>query len=164
MKISKLILTAAAVALTTVFAGCSSNPETPTPDNPSSKTYTVTFNSNGGSAVDPQSVAEGELATEPAAPTRTDYVFAGWFTDDGNFTDQWDLAARTVSADITLYAEWTAVDVTPDVGAGVSINGVVWAECNVDALDTFADAPEKPGKFYKWNTKKAWAATGDVTN
>ena len=42
--------------------------------------YTVTFDSNGGSAVADQSVAFEELASEPTAPTRTGYDFSGWFS------------------------------------------------------------------------------------
>ena len=44
---------------------------------------------------------------------------------------------------------------------GTVINGVIWATRNVAAPGTFADAPEDAGMFYKWNSKKAWAATGD---
>lgn len=45
---------------------------------------------------------------------------------------------------------------------GVTINGVAWAECNVDAPGTFAAKPEDTGMFYQWNSKKAWPAVGDV--
>jgi len=43
--------------------------------------YTVTFNSNGGSAVASQTVNEGDDATKPADPTQTGYVFAGWYEE-----------------------------------------------------------------------------------
>jgi len=46
---------------------------------------------------------------------------------------------------------------------GVVINGVKWATRNVDAPGTFAAKPEDPGKFYQWNRKTAWPATGNVT-
>ena len=52
------------------------------------------------------------------------------------------------------------VNVIPADGA--FINGVIWATCNVDAFRKFAAAPESSGKFYQWNRKTAWAATGDV--
>jgi len=158
MKKSRFILAAAAIALMAAFAGCGKS-DGGSPDNPTPKTFTVTFVSNGGSEVAPQSVAEGELATEPTAPSRSNYVFAGWFIDDSNFTDKWDFATRTVSTDVTLYAKWTVV-VPAD---GVMINGVVWAKCNVDAFGTFAAAPDASGMFYQWNRPKAWPATGAVT-
>jgi uncharacterized protein (TIGR02145 family) len=46
---------------------------------------------------------------------------------------------------------------------GVLINGVVWAQYNVDAPGTFAATPQAAGKFYKWNINTAWATTGDVS-
>ncbi|GHT38879.1 hypothetical protein AGMMS49965_03480 [Bacteroidia bacterium] len=46
----------------------------------------------------------------------------------------------------------------------VVINGVTWATCNVDAPGTFAATPDAPGKLYQWNRKKAWAATGTVSD
>ncbi len=46
---------------------------------------------------------------------------------------------------------------------GVLINGLVWATCNVDAVGTFAAAPEAMGMFYQWNRNVAWATTGTVT-
>jgi len=135
---------------------------------PSNLSFTVTFVSNGGSAIEAQTVVHGGRVIDPTAPTREGYAFAGWFTDDGNFTDSWNFAIRTVGADMTLYAKWTVFDVTPDPGArvsidGATINGVVWAGRNVDAFGTFAAAPESPGMFYQWNRPKAWPATGDVT-
>ena len=50
------------------------------------------------------------------------------------------------------------------VNEGVVINGVKWATCNVAAPGTFTAKPEDAGMFYQWNRKKAWSATGDVTN
>jgi len=46
----------------------------------------------------------------------------------------------------------------------VLINGVRWAECNVDAPGTFAASPQALGMFYKWGTKIGWSATGDPTS
>jgi|GEM_PF-5264960 len=43
-----------------------------------------------------------------------------------------------------------------------TINGVTWAECNVDAFGTFAAAPEDYGCFYQWNRPKAWPSTGEA--
>jgi uncharacterized repeat protein (TIGR02543 family) len=69
----------------------------------------VTFDSQGGSAVNAQTVDQGELVTEPAAPTKTDYTFAGWYKEPG-CTNPWDFDSDTVTADMTLYAKWTTTD------------------------------------------------------
>jgi uncharacterized repeat protein (TIGR02543 family) len=69
-------------------------------------TYTVTFNSEGGSAVDPQSVAYGGKVTEPTAPTKDGFTFGGWYKEEA-CTTPWDFANDTVTMDTTLYAKWT---------------------------------------------------------
>ena len=41
--------------------------------------YTVTFNSNGGSGVPDQTVKYGGRATRPTNPTRSSYAFDYWY-------------------------------------------------------------------------------------
>jgi len=70
-------------------------------------TYTVTFNSNDGSAVAAQTVAVGGKATEPSpVPTKEGYIFDGWYTDNNTFRNKWNFAANTVTASITLFSKW----------------------------------------------------------
>lgn len=75
-------------------------------------TYTVTFESNGGSAVVAQVVEEGMTATEPEAPTMEGYAFAGWYAD-AELAEAYDFAA-TVHEDLTLYADWTIIPTRPE--------------------------------------------------
>ena len=70
-------------------------------------TYTVTFDSKGGSAVDSQLVIEGDFVLEPGDPTRSGYTFAGWFQESA-CNNPWDFASDTVTANRTLYADWDA--------------------------------------------------------
>ena len=85
------------------------------------KSYTVTFNANGGSTVTSQSVRYGATATKPADPTKTattttKYTFADWYSDSGLTTSfSFDTA---IKEDITLYAKWTETAVTPQKTAG----------------------------------------------
>ena len=70
--------------------------------------YTVTFDTNGGSAVDEQILKTGDPVTEPADPTKDGFIFDGWYADTG-LTEPADFTALTVAEeDITLYAKWTA--------------------------------------------------------
>ena len=71
-----------------------------------SSTWLVSFNSMGGSVVQSQSVADGELATEPAAPTKTGFTFGGWYSDL-DLTVAWDFSTDTVESDMMLYAKWS---------------------------------------------------------
>ena len=68
-------------------------------------THTVTFNTNGGSNVDPQTVAEGAKATKPTNPVREGYTFAGWFKET-TLDNEWNFDTDVVFAGITLYAKW----------------------------------------------------------
>lgn len=67
--------------------------------------YTVTFDSNGGNEVAPQTVKEGECATEPKMPFNPGYRFVSWYTDDETFEQEYDFTTP-VQADLTLYAKW----------------------------------------------------------
>ena len=72
---------------------------------PSGNTFVVTFDSQGGSDVAAQTVKEGEKAAEPTAPTRTDYIFTGWYTEAA-CENRYDFDTP-VTAPITLYAGWS---------------------------------------------------------
>lgn len=67
--------------------------------------HTVTFNSNGGSDV-PEQIRANAAATKPADPTRSGYVFAGWYTDEA-CTAAYDFT-QPVRDSVTLYAKWEA--------------------------------------------------------
>ena len=68
-------------------------------------TYTVTFNTNGGSTVAEQKINYNEKVKEPEAPTQTGYTFGGWYSD-ANFNTPWNFDTNTVSGNMTLYAKW----------------------------------------------------------
>ena len=63
-------------------------------------TYTVTFNSNGGSAVASQTV-EWNKSAMLTTPTKTGYNFLGWYLSDGN-----QYINQPITVDTTLNAEW----------------------------------------------------------
>lgn len=64
-------------------------------------TYTVTFDSDGGSEVETQTVQYGGTAAKPENPTRSGYTFEGWFLGGEKFN--FDTA---ITGDITLIAQW----------------------------------------------------------
>lgn len=68
--------------------------------------YTISFNTNGGSAVSPATVIAGNALTLPT-PTKSGYSFAGWYMDAG-LTNKISTATYTPAANTTLYAKWTA--------------------------------------------------------
>ena len=69
---------------------------------PEIKTYTVTFNSNGGSNVESQIVVENEKAFQPNNQTKEGYTFAGWYLGNTKYNFN-----NNVTSNITLTAKWT---------------------------------------------------------
>ena len=72
------------------------------------KKFTVTFNSDGGSKVDPIEVICDEELTMPANPTKDGYTFVRW--EDKNANPIYD-KAKLDCADIELKAIWEKVKV-----------------------------------------------------
>ncbi len=75
------------------------------------KRFTVTFDANGKDAELPasQRVKQGHPAIEPSAKPRcTGFTFVGWYKDAA-CTQAWNFAKDVVTADMTLYAKWSAV-------------------------------------------------------
>ena len=78
------------------------------------KEYTITFDSKGGSAVQPVKANAGAAITAPAAPTKAGFVFAGWYesTDGGvTLSDTEFSFAYMPARGFTLYAKWATADI-----------------------------------------------------
>ena len=80
--------------------------------------YTVTFDTNGGSKVNSQTVPYGETAKTPAIPAKTGYTFAGWYLEGEKFN-----FSTPVTKDMTLTAKWTAnqYTITFDTDGGSAV-------------------------------------------
>ena len=66
----------------------------------------VSFEENGGSAVEDAVVQIHDPVYDPGIPYKEGFVFDGWFTDK-NFTKKWDFDKDTVEDNMTLYAKWS---------------------------------------------------------
>lgn len=80
--------------------------------------FQVSFDTDGGSAVETQVLRYGDTVAEPEAPTKPGYEFAGWKVADTG--TGWNFALDTVSGSLTLVAQWTPaqiiVKLDPDGG------------------------------------------------
>ena len=76
--------------------------------------YTITFDSKGGSAVQPVKASAGAAITAPTDPTKDGFVFAGWYesTDGGTTLSDTAFSFSYMPARVfTLYAKWATADI-----------------------------------------------------
>ena len=64
--------------------------------------YVVTFDTDGGTAVESQKLYKNEAVVRPKAPVKEGFTFLTWITDKGDIYD----FTKPVTADITIYAKW----------------------------------------------------------
>jgi uncharacterized repeat protein (TIGR02543 family) len=96
-----------ALILAFIFNACDNE------NNQQSKTYVVTFNSNGGNPVpEQQTVDNGGKVTQPVALAKEGHVFGGWYKET-DFINKWDFSFDTVTENITLYAKWNPHIIVP---------------------------------------------------
>ena len=94
IKFAYIIVLASLVIFTVIMALVSCN----------EPQLTVTFDSNGGSSVENQSVSIGDKITEPSV-TRDGYELVGWCLDE----KAWSFSEDTVTEDIVLVAKWQGI-------------------------------------------------------
>lgn len=133
------------------------------------QTYTVAFDTNGGSAVDPVTVDAVSTVTKPADPTKSGYTFGGWYKDS-TLQTPWDFANGTVTADTTLYAKWTAnppapsyddPDPTYAVSAPAAENGKIAVSPKNASAGSTVTITVKPDSGYVLETISATDRNGN---
>lgn len=93
--------------------------------------HTVTFDSDGGSFIDSQSVKHGSTAVRPTNPVKTGYTFAGWQLDGTSFD-----FSTPIDADITLKAVYNQINVRRNRTYTVTNNQVTNAPAADDTNNT----------------------------
>ena len=106
--------------------------------------YWVTFDSNGGSAIDSQFVFDKISLNDQTTPTKPGYEFVGWY----NGTEKVENDA-TISSPMTLTAHWKATEVNYTVN--------YWQQKVTD--DKNATDAQKTYEYVSAETKKATTGT-----
>ena len=98
--------------------------------------YTVSYNTQGGSTVSGGNYSTGSSITLPAAPTRTGFTFAGWFTGTSGGTALGATYSPPSSGNVTLYAQWTPTLATtgPNNSEGQILLGLALALVTLGSL------------------------------
>ncbi len=112
MMLKKIaIITAVFLVFPLMLMACKNDADTVTTD---TVYYTVSFNSNGGSTVKPQTVASGGKVSLPITPEYTNFVFREWryegktwnFEYDTLPQAQYDEQEKEIYQETKLYAKW----------------------------------------------------------
>jgi uncharacterized repeat protein (TIGR02543 family) len=116
-------------------------------------TYTLTYDTQGGSAVASQTDIGGATITLAAAPTLANYTFTGWNTNSTGTGTNYSASSAFVmpSSATTLYAIWTinTVTLTFDANGGSSVNSITG---NIGSVLTAPASPTRVGySFTGWN-------------
>ncbi len=171
---AKLIYTLRALAMMAIMfvTSCSKGGEETTTKPPTKEqTYTITFNANEGEgSMTAQKVeAKKSTALTTNSFTRTDYSFSGWNSEaDGSGTSYADGAKVSLSANLTLYAQWIADAATTVNVESVSLNKPTLSlvEGKTATLTATVNPTNATNKDVSWkssNTAAATVADGVVT-
>ena len=124
--------------------------------------YTVTFNTNGGSAVSSMKATSGNSITLPT-PTKAGHTFGGWY-EDSALTKAVSGTTYKPTADVTLYAKWTASSVksytvTFNANGGKGAPSTQTKEENKELVLSTTKPTKEKYEFIGWNTKKDGTGT-----
>lgn len=72
-------------------------------------TYTVKFETYGGTEIEQQTVRRGYKLTSPQQPTKEGWIFGGWYTSP-ELEQRWNFDSDYPLGNITLYAHWIATE------------------------------------------------------
>ena len=112
------------------------------------KGHWITFESNGGSYVEPKFFVTSANTKEPTDPTKPGYAFAGWYNGKDQYT-----FGNTLTENIELKAHWTAQD-------GVKYTVIHWLENADDDGYSYEESETKTGTTGGQTNAKAKSYTG----
>lgn len=120
----------------------------------------VTFVTNGGTPILPQSVSHSSMIIEPLPPSRDGYKFFGWYTDI-ELTHAYDFQTPVTSS-MTLYAKWQSENATLsslNVGQGTLEPGFTPTELDYQ-VDVDPEVTSLDFSFSKAETSQTVSVTG----
>ncbi len=129
---------------TTIYAGWTTD------------SYTVTFDTNDGSVVNPQNITYQEPATEPEDPEKTGYTFQYWY--ENNAEVRYDFSTP-INGPKTLHAKWERISYSVEF----INNGVVYETTPVYYGETVSAPANNPSDATNSHNFAGWYADSDCT-
>ncbi len=145
-KISSIVLTDVSLNKTVIYNSKLGHTESGSKDLSScdiNVRSTVSFNSNGGTAVTSQYINYNAQAVIPEVPTKEGYALAGWYSDS-ELTTPYNFSTL-VTGDITLYGKW-----------------VIKQDLNQDGVVDVRDIAELSTRYNKKSGEADWKVIYDL--
>jgi uncharacterized repeat protein (TIGR02543 family) len=116
---------------------------------------TVAFATDSGSQVSSRTVIPGETVPEPAAPSKSGFLFDGWFKES-ECLNRWNFSTDVVNNNITLFAKWaplpTSVTLSYSAGNGGTVSGTLAQTLTPGGNGTAVTAVAAAGyRFTSWS-------------
>jgi uncharacterized repeat protein (TIGR02543 family) len=123
-------------------------------------TLTITYNSQGGSAIsNGTTTTGGAIATSPGTPTRAGFAFNGWFTSSSGGSAITFPYTHGQTSNFTLFAQWTALP-DPEPTNHATAFGCSAAFSSIDlSWDDATGAQLPAGYLIKWSSTSYAAIT-----
>lgn len=116
---------------------------------------TITLNAQGGTVEETSLSCKYDRTYTLPTPTRTGYIFEGWYTEKTGGTRIADSGTSTFTSDLTLYAHWTIIRTAISVGKSGTGSGTVTpsgsASYDYGTKLTLTATPATGSKFVKWS-------------
>lgn len=129
-------------------------------------TYTVRYNSNGGSGSVPtnQTFLTSTTIASGSGLTRSGYTFGGWNTAQaGNGTPIAAGSTYSTAADLTAWAKWSPLSYTVTYSTGMGGSSVSAGSYSTGSSFTAASAPTRSGyTFANWTITDSDSSTHTV--
>lgn len=117
----------------------------------------ITFNSNGGTPIEPIEIYSQQLISEPIAPTRENYIFLYW--ENVNNNAQWIFSINEVKEDLNLSAVWIAAETLFKTEAAENPDEILISDFSVQKNINVLSVPKTiHGKTVVGFTEKAFEA------
>ncbi|MDR1220885.1 MAG: InlB B-repeat-containing protein [Treponema sp.] len=172
-RFSETAFSTALLAALLLFAGCKDffHPEGPEGSKDDSTYYTVTFNADGGTPATQTRTVNGRGSvgsSMPSNPTKSGYTFGGWYTSRNGGGSQFT-SSTTVTANITVYAKWTAqtqytVTYNANQGSGTTPSSQTVNAGSSVTLASGSGLTKSGYTFSGWNTNASGTGTSYAAN
>ncbi|MFZ9773125.1 MAG: InlB B-repeat-containing protein, partial [Ilumatobacteraceae bacterium] len=127
-------------------------------------TVTITYNSQGGSAITTgTSTVGGQIASSPGTPTRSGYSFSGWFTAASGGSALSFPYTHNQNADFTLHAQWSANSYTVTYNGNENTSGSIPAPASATFGSSFTASTNSGALARSGFSFVGWNSSADGT-